>query len=76
LVTTVDVDGDLIIDIVGLDLGHFDGNLEYVLGDGHGIFRAAHELAGLDTGQVVVSRDMNRDGRHDFIIPENMPSDS
>jgi hypothetical protein len=71
----VDVNGDLITDIVGLNLGHFDGNLQYVLGDGHGIFSAAHQLAGPDTGQVVVARDMNLDGRHDLIIPENMPSD-
>lgn len=32
----VDVNGDLITDIVGLNLGHFDGNLQYVLNDGHG----------------------------------------
>lgn len=40
-----------------------------------GIFSAAHNLAPPDTGEVVVARDMNLDGRHDFIIPENMPSD-
>jgi len=69
----VDVNGDLITDIVGLNDGHFDGNLQYVLGDGHGIFSAAHQLAGPDTGVVVVARDMNLDGRHDFVIPENLP---
>lgn len=66
----VDVDGDLITDIVGLNEGHFDGNLQYVLGDGHGIFSAAHQLAAPDTGVVVLARDMNLDGRHDLIIPE------
>jgi len=69
----VDVNGDLITDIVGLNNGHFDGNMQYVLGDGHGIFSAAHQLAGPDTGAMVATRDMNLDGRHDFMVPEDLP---
>ncbi|MGH9571885.1 MAG: FG-GAP repeat domain-containing protein [Candidatus Angelobacter sp.] len=71
----VDVNGDLITDIVGLNTGHFDGNLQYVQGDGHGIFSAANQIASPDSGAIVVARDMNLDGRHDLIIPEDLPSD-
>ena len=72
---SVDVNGDLITDIVGLNQGHFDGNLEYVLGDGHGIFGTAHSITGPDTGLMLVARDMNLDGRHDLLFPETMPAD-
>lgn len=72
---TSDLDGDGFPEIVGVNGGHFSGNLQYLRGHGNGYFDAALSVASPDTGFVPVARDMTLDGRHDLLYPEDLPAD-
>jgi hypothetical protein len=71
LQTVADVNGDGIMDIVGLSRKETTpGTQQYILGNGDGTFKSAVTWGNNDEGLVSVARDLNLDGRHDIVYPD------
>jgi hypothetical protein len=70
--SVTDINGDGILDIVGVTPGHFYPGSQYILGHGDGTFGSAQQLPEGDVASIAVPRDVNLDGRHDLLEGENL----